>query len=139
MHWVFLTLITVILSCGCASNKDQSPADDPSTNRTAAVSPGKKTNPETPPKPKPQKTPRIGELTPVDVLKGRVASVNESLRFVVLDFLPGKMPKVDQRMNIYRQGQKVGEVKVTGPSRDTNIAADISSGEAKAGDEVRSE
>ena len=72
-------------------------------------------------------------------LVGRVAQVNESLRFVVLDFPPGQLPKIGSRMTVYRQGQKVGEVKVTEPALDTKIAADILAGEAKTGDEVRAE
>ena len=42
-----------------------------------------------------------------------------------------------QALALYRQGQKIGEVKVTGPQQDDNIIADITSGEAEAGDEVR--
>ena len=44
---------------------------------------------------------------------------------------------VDQRLNIYHNGQKIGEVKVTGPTRDTTIAGDIIAGEANVGDEAR--
>ena len=47
------------------------------------------------------------------------------------------MPAVDQRLNVYHDGQKTGEVKVTGPTRDTTIAGDITAGEARVGDEVR--
>jgi hypothetical protein len=47
------------------------------------------------------------------------------------------MPSVDQRLFIYRRGLKVGEVKITGPQRDHNIVADLSQGEAQAGDEAR--
>jgi hypothetical protein len=32
---------------------------------------------------------------------------------------------------------KVAEVKVTGPQRDNNIVADLVSGDAQVGDEVR--
>jgi hypothetical protein len=44
---------------------------------------------------------------------------------------------LEQRLNVYRNGQKVGEVKVTGPALDTTIAGDIVAGEAQLGDEVR--
>lgn len=68
---------------------------------------------------------------------GRVASVNPSLRFVVMDFPLRRMPELDQRLNVYRSSQKVGEVKVTGPVMGTTIAGDIVAGEAQLGDEVR--
>lgn len=68
---------------------------------------------------------------------GKVASVNPTLRFIVMDFPLRRMPAFEQRLNVYRGGQKVGEVKVTGPSLDTTIAGDIIMGEAQIGDEVR--
>jgi tetratricopeptide (TPR) repeat protein len=72
-----------------------------------------------------------------DHVRGKVASVNANLRFVVMDFPLRKMPALDQRLNVYRNAQKVGEVKVTGPALDTTIAGDITAGEAQLGDEVR--
>jgi hypothetical protein len=77
-------------------------------------------------------------VTPVNDLLGRVVSVNSNLRFVVIDFSLGQLPQIDQRFSVYRQGQKVGEIKISGPSRDRNIVADITAGEAKPGDEVHS-
>jgi hypothetical protein len=68
---------------------------------------------------------------------GKVASVNPSLRFVVIDFGLNAAPAVDQRLGVYRQGQKVGEVKISGQGRNNIIAADITAGEAALGDEIR--
>lgn len=76
-------------------------------------------------------------LVPDTGLVGKVASVNASLHFVVLNFPAGRMAAVEQTLALYRQGQKIGEVKVTGPQQDDNIIADITSGEAETGDEVR--
>lgn len=76
-------------------------------------------------------------LIPDTGLVGKVASVNASLHFVVLNFPVGRMAAVEQQLGLYRQGQKIGEVKVTGPQQDDNIIADVLSGEAEAGDEVR--
>jgi len=70
-------------------------------------------------------------------VSGKVVLVNPLLRFLVLDFPVRKLPVVDQRLNIYHNGQKIGEVKVTGPTRDTTIAGDIIAGEANVGDEAR--
>ena len=76
-------------------------------------------------------------VTPENSLTGRVLTYNEAGRFVVLDFPVGKVPGRDQTLFVYRQGLKVGELKVTGPERDTNTVADLVSGEAQKGDEVR--
>ncbi len=76
-------------------------------------------------------------VTPEATLTGRVAVYNETGRFVVLDFPIGHLPANEQIMFVFRQGLKVGEVKVTGPQRDHNTVADLVSGEARKGDEVR--
>ena len=47
------------------------------------------------------------------------------------------MPAVDQRLNVYRHGLKVGEVQVGARQMDDNIVADIVAGEAEKGDVVR--
>ena len=76
-------------------------------------------------------------VRPDESVMGRIAFVNPSLRFVVMDFPIRRMPAREQRLNVYRSGQKVGEIKVTGPAQDTTIAGDISAGEAQIDDEVR--
>jgi hypothetical protein len=76
-------------------------------------------------------------VTPDTILTGRVAVYNEAGRFVVLDFPIGHLPANEQVLFVFRLGLKVGEVKVTGPRRDHNTVADLVSGEARKGDEVR--
>ena len=76
-------------------------------------------------------------VTPDNSLTARVASYNATGRFVVLSFPVSQMPKLDQTLFLYRDGLKVAEVKVTGPQRDNNVVADLISGDAQAGDEVR--
>jgi membrane-bound lytic murein transglycosylase B len=68
---------------------------------------------------------------------GRIASVNEHLRFVVIDFTNSARPQLDQRLSVYRVGQKVAEIRVSGPYRDTTVIADVVAGEVKYGDEVK--
>lgn len=68
---------------------------------------------------------------------GRVASVNPNLEFVVLTFPLGQMPPIEHHLDVYRNGTKVGEVKITGPQQEDNTVADIVSGGAIKGDEVR--
>ncbi len=76
-------------------------------------------------------------VTPDNSLAAKVVSYNATGRFVVLSFPPGQMPKLEQSLFLYRDGMKVGEVKITGPQRDNNIVADLVTGEAQVGDEVR--
>jgi hypothetical protein len=76
-------------------------------------------------------------VTPENALVGKVATVNPTARFVVLSFPVGRLPAVEARLNLYRRGLKVGELKVTGPQLDDNIVADVVAGEAEVGDEVR--
>ncbi len=76
-------------------------------------------------------------MTPATGLTGKVVRTNSAARFVVLNFPIGHLPALDQRMTLYRQGLKVGEVKVTGPQLDDNVVADLVTGEAQVGDEVR--
>ena len=76
-------------------------------------------------------------ITPENSLVGKVAGVNQEARFVVLNFPVGHMPTMEQRMYLYRRGLRVGEVKITGPQLDDDVDADLLSGDAEAGDEVR--
>jgi hypothetical protein len=75
--------------------------------------------------------------TPIEGNIGKVFSVNRQSRFVILTYPVGSVPSVGQRLSVYRNGLKVGEVKVSGPQRDTNTAADIIVGEIQTNDEVR--
>jgi hypothetical protein len=70
-------------------------------------------------------------------LNGKVSAADVNLRFVVLTFPVGQMPALNQQLNIYRDGLKVGIVNVSGPQRDDSIVADIIMGEAHTGDQVR--
>ena len=70
-------------------------------------------------------------------ISGKVASYNSIGRFTVLNFPVTQMPAVGQTMFLFRDGLKVGEVKITGPMKDDKIVADLAKGEAQAGDEVR--
>jgi hypothetical protein len=79
----------------------------------------------------------LGIVTPDNSLTAKVVSYNSVGRFVVLNFPVGQMPKMDQGFFLYRDGLKVGEVKITGPQNDNNILADIVTGDAQVGDEVR--
>ena len=83
--------------------------------------------------------PATPTAAPGNALVGKVALVNGTARFVVLNFPLGKMAAAEQHLNLYRRGSKVGEVKVTGPQRGDNVVADLVAGEAEIGDEARSQ
>jgi len=76
-------------------------------------------------------------ITPDESIVGRVSSVNANLRFVVLTFPLGQLPPAGSRMNVFRDGAIVGEIKITGPQHGDNSVADIVLGDAQKGDEVR--
>jgi hypothetical protein len=74
---------------------------------------------------------------PISGVAGKIASVNSNLRFVVIDFTLSPLPRVEQQLGVFRQGQKVGEVKISSQARNNIVAADLTAGEAAIGDEVR--
>jgi hypothetical protein len=76
-------------------------------------------------------------VTPDENVAGRVTYLDEKLRFVVLTFPLGQLPPAASRMNVFRNGAIVGEVKISREQRDDNTVADIVLGDARKGDEVR--
>lgn len=131
MRPLYLSLFgLVLIAAGCASQPETASdlrpppkAAEPDTRRT---------------EPKSNSTSKSALIvTPNPVLTGRVVSFNAIGRFVVLNFPVGHLPMLEQRLDLFRQGIKIGEVKVTGPQRDDHVVADVTMGEAQAGDEVR--
>jgi len=70
-------------------------------------------------------------------MSGKVVRTVSSGRFAVLNFPIGRMPTIEQRAEAYRQGLKVGDLRITGPQLDDNIVADILTGDVQPGDRVR--
>ncbi len=108
--------VLIVLACGCAGSKHPAGAagfpDVQGGRQKLIVTP---------------------ETTPI----GKVVKANPAGRFVVLNFPLGRFPAMGERLSLYRQGLKVGEVKVTGPQYEDNIVADVAAGEAALGDEAR--
>jgi hypothetical protein len=121
-------LLFALTLCGCASKRIASrPATaQPRAGAPAAATSGSATN-------------QAPIIAPENAVVGRVVLVNPTARFVVLNFPLGRMAAVEQRLNLYRRGLKVGEVKVTGPQREDNIIADLAAGGAEVGDEARAQ
>jgi hypothetical protein len=151
MRYLIVVLTGGMLLMGCASHKKarlQEPADQRSAMGEAEAGPSKKSKSKSQagsaarPAVSGQSLSVTNQgtvLTLSSTLTGKVAKVNVPLRFVVLDFGLDRLPALDQRLSVYRQGLKVGELKVTGPVMLNNIVADVVAGEANEGDEVRGE
>lgn len=76
-------------------------------------------------------------VTPDTSLTAKVVRYNSVGRFVVLSFPVGQMPQPGQTLFLYRAGMKVGAVQVDPQHQDNDVVADITSGDAQVGDEVR--
>lgn len=127
---LFLMLIGALLSTGC---KHARPSDSVNAGDTSKKSRKASKTTAARDSTSPTKAKALNEST------GKVASVNSDLRFVVIDFALNPLPKVDQRLSVFHDGQKVGEVKISNQTRNAIVAADIMSGQAQVGDEVRPE
>jgi hypothetical protein len=122
----------VLVVAGCAPKREPGFSSISEPGIAGGSSPGSASPPKT------NHTP-VGApiFTPDISLAGKVVRVNEGARFVVLEFPIGRMAQIDQRLFVYHNGLKSGEVKITGPQKDDRIVADLVTGEAFAGDEVR--
>lgn len=76
-------------------------------------------------------------VTPSFTLTGKIFSVNSSARFVVVNFPLATLPRLYSHLSVYRNGLKVGDLRVSGPQYDNNSVADITAGQAQPGDDVR--
>ena len=125
--------LALLLAAGCAEHKATYPPDSYAPRSASATTPSPV--PSTPASASVTNRNLIVTLDPSAT--GKVARVNPSDHFVVLNFPLGHMPSLAQQLSLYRKGLKIGEVKVTGPQQDDNMVADLVTGEAEVGDEVR--
>lgn len=123
MRAVVIGAVVCLLVAGCKSSEKPG---DPQDSKPPADKRGKRAT-----------TPEPPQITPINILSGRVVMVNVPLRYVVIDFGVGRLPQPDQRLDVYRQGKKIGEVRISNQARMGNVAADIMLGEAAQGDEIR--
>lgn len=69
---------------------------------------------------------------------GRVHMVNLGLRFIVIDYTLGGMPPMGSVLGVFRNGEKVAQVRLSGPEpRNGFVTADIMEGFIQVDDEVR--
>jgi hypothetical protein len=114
--WTLLLVAILVNGCALFHHHRATPAEPASTTPSATLNP---------------------IVTPNNSLTAKVAAYNSAGRFAVLSFPVGQMPNMDQTLFLYRAGLKVGEVKITGPQRDNDVVADLVTGTAQVGDEVR--
>jgi hypothetical protein len=107
----WLLLGFVLIAAGCGTFKSSSGKTQPAKNGTI--------------------------VTPGDGLVGRVSLVNTSGRYAIVNFPIGRLPASGQLLAVYRNGLKVGEVKVNGPQMDNLVTADLVTGDCRVGDEAR--
>jgi hypothetical protein len=98
------------------------------------------------PKPPPGRAPQpVKKNSPPAVITpdfnpaGRVEMINREARFVVLSFPPGQLPAPGGHWSVIHRGLKVGELKISGPQRESDTVADLIAGEANVGDDVAPE
>jgi len=134
MRFTLVALLMAGLSFGCASKPEPEEGSqfvDKSSEVKTAGQPKEKSKKDKSDKPdKP-------EVAPANDVMGKVVMVNETLRYVVVDFGFRRLPQPDQRLDIYRDGNKVAVIKISAHSRNSNYAADIVTGTVQAGDEVK--
>lgn len=78
-------------------------------------------------------------VSPAAPARGKVALVNAQLRYVILEFGMARVPSPGQRFAIFRESEKVGQIRISNETSGSNIAADIIMGDLQVGDEVRAE
>lgn len=126
MHWENLLIVLIVGTAGCVTREDG--------YGTSAQPPAATAGESTPQKP------ATVIVTPATGNRGRITSVNLTSRHVVVSYSIGiPLPLIEQRLFVYRAGLKVAELKVSKERIDVNLIADITSGECRAGDEVRTE
>jgi hypothetical protein len=134
-NWRPILLAGLVLGAGCAGRSPFAKSPAPTFNDAATGAPS---SPQPAQKSKVESA-KTSELivTPENAVAGKVVRYNDAGRFVVLDFPLGRTPALEQRLFLYRRGLKVGEIKITGPQIENHIVADLTTGEAQPGDEVR--
>jgi hypothetical protein len=117
MRWVCCIFVCLLSCCGCARRSAGDWPENTSRPTTGAPS---------------------VIVTPNESKSGKIISVNPNARYVVITYPVGiALPPAERRLNVYRAGFKVGEVKVGKEQMDVNAVADILTGECQVGDEVR--
>ncbi len=142
MRLICVMLLAVVTWSGCATRHATPPPGTTSSAKPKRAAPTKAAKkPPTSPDRTSSLTVTNGNqvITLANPVMGKVVSANSVSRFVVLDYSLSRLPALGDRLSIYRQGLKVGEVQVSGPVMNNNVVADLLKGDAQAGDDARKE
>ena len=134
MAWSALALAAALAFAGFRSG-NPSPSDSPSLTPvpTKGGGLGRDAQPADS-----QSTTNRAEADPLVLpTSGRIHSVHPGLQFVVVDYTLGGIPPLQSILHVYRDDQKVGEIRLTGPERNGFVAADVLEGVLRNDDEVR--
>ena len=142
-----------LLVAGCVAQQKPEPAATKLSNRRVVVendlAPGTPRARLAAPAPAPPVVPKKARVAPqpviiaappvraITLLRGKVLSANTDLHFAVVDFTSSHFPAVGQRLGIFRNNAKVGEIRMSGPFQNGNAVGDLIDGEAMVGDDVR--
>ncbi len=131
---VLLVSVSVSVALtGCRSSADP---DRPATAGPVSTKGGGLLRPATTPAEATNAAPAVATVLPAS---GRVHSLNPGLRFLVADYTLGGMPPLHSRLGVYRNNEKIGEIRLSGPERNGFVAADIVEGILQVGDEIRAQ
>ena len=111
--WLLVAVVATVAT-GCANHSAQSGA---ASNRARDI---KQTTP--------------AQFGPAPA---KIRSVDWQYKFVVIDFTSRVMPDVGTQLSVYRDGKRVGAVRLTEPARAQFATADVLEGDPQPGDEVR--
>jgi hypothetical protein len=117
------SLIALLLGCGKTATRPSNTLSQAGQNAPLGPNTAAKVSPPI--------------VTPSNEAVGKVISVNQKARYAVLGYAIGVLPAIDSRVYAYRNGLKVGELRVSGPQKENNTVADLVQGECQAGDEVK--
>lgn len=134
-----LNLFALVLGLtvtSCRSSPEPSP-EKPTVRRDTSTKGGRLTRSEGPAN---AGSTNAAAATQAPVLlpaSGRIHSVSPVAPFVVVDYILGGMPPLQSTLDVFRGGQKVGQIRLSGPEQNGFVAADILSGILQVDDEVR--
>lgn len=80
---------------------------------------------------------RVPQVQPLGGLVGKVVSVRDDLRFVVVDFGLNRLPAPGSPLEVERDGTVVGRLRAGRDARGGIVVADWVEGDVGAGDGVR--
>jgi len=135
---LLLAVFAGLLVAGCRSSRQEADLSAGQLPKKSRAKPSGGAAKNTAPAPPPaNQVPQVPEVRAVEGFLGRIIAVRGHLQFVVVDFPNRALPRLEQRLNVYRLDQKVAEIRISGPYLGTTVAADVLEGMPNEGDLVK--